>query len=107
MVQSQVDKVSNYKPIIMRYITTPIATIILSIINLLLYLLVINNFIKFARQTIFYITGIYITFAIVILTILYMIVKKQYGLRYWFILLINTVVFIWAYSYLQNVLRVK
>lgn len=81
--------------------------IYLSIINLLIYVLVLSGFIKYARQTIFYFTGIYITSTIVLLTILFMIIKRKYGLSYWLILIINTLVFAWAYLYLQDALRLK
>lgn len=91
----------------MKYAIKPLPIIVLSIVNLLIYLLVINGLIKFARETIFYVTGIYVTFGIVLLTILYMIIKRKYGAGYWIIFLINTLVFIWAYSYLQNALLVR
>jgi len=91
----------------MRRIAKPYIVISLSIINLLIYVLVLNGFIKYARQTIFYFTGIYITSGIVLLTILFMIIKKKYGLSYWLILIINTLVFVWAYLYLQDALRLK
>lgn len=91
----------------MHYVVKPFTIIVLSILNLLIYLLVINNLIKVAQETIFYITGIYATFSIVLITILYMVVKKKYELNYWVILLINISVFIWAYSYLQNAMNVK
>ncbi len=79
----------------------------LSLINLIIYILLLNGFIKHTRQTIFYFSGIYITSTIVLLTILYMIIKRRNGLIYWIILTINTIVLIYAYLYLQDVLCLK